>query len=148
MFMKFENGSYINLNSVLAFGVDRVEEKRSQYGEYIVAAELSNDDVAVVQSHFATKAEAQAALDCLMAATNECLMTGKTCETTSCKKNTVPDLKPFATVQGKKWYKFSEVLKNLVDDYELSGDEDNLLRIDAYIKMYFKACAEKEAKNE
>ena len=139
MFIKFENGTYVNENIILTLGVQSVpDEERGKYGKYTVVGLLDQgpDAPAVIQSHFVTEAEAQTALDRLMA--------GKTCEAASCKQSPVHGLKPVANIQGKNWYKFSAVLKNLVDDYELSGDEDILLRINAYIRAYFA----KEAQNE
>lgn len=136
MFIKFENGTYVNTNIILTLGVQEVDcDEREKYGEYAIVALLDEgpDDPAVIQSHFATEAEAQAALDKLV-----------TCKSATCKQSSVHGLKPVAKIQGKTWYKFSEVLKNLVDDYELSGDEDNLLRINAYIRAYFG----KESENE
>lgn len=136
MFIKFENGTYVNANIILTLGVQRVpDEERGKYGKYTVVALLDQgpDDPAVIQSHFATEAEAQAVLEKLV-----------TCKSATCKQSPVHDLKPVATIKGKNWYKFSEVLKNLVDDYELSGDEDILLRINAYIRAYLA----KEAQHE
>lgn len=142
MFIKFENGTYVNTNIVLTLGAQATPcDEREKYGKYAIVALLDEgpDAPAIVQSHFTTKTEAQAALDKLMA--------GKTCKSAECKQSPVHGLKPVATIQGETWYKFSEVLKNLVDDYELSGDEDNLLRINAYIRRYFAKDA-KEDENE
>lgn len=158
MFIKCLDGtSYININQVFGLFVDTDSENVANPHYYIKAGINADCSVRYLLEVFDSKAEAEAALEGVVAnlnrkdqpvqnvvTTGECTIHKKLHQTKDeiiaaarVGKYVPPHkLKPTQLLAGQ--------LHDLVNDFASSGDTDYLLRANAYIRSYL----EQEAKNE
>lgn len=127
MFIKCLDGtSYINTNQVFGLFVDTDSEANPHY--YIKACTDADCSVRYLLEVFDSKAEAEAALEGVVANLNR--------KDQPVQYVAPHKLKPTQLLAGQ--------LHDLVNDFASSGDTDYLLRANAYIRSYL----EQEAKNE
>lgn len=126
MFIKCLDGtSYINTNQVFGLFVDADSENVANPHYYIKASIDADCSVRYLLEVFDSKAEAEAALEGVVANLN--------------RKD-----QPVQNVVDSATQLLAGQLHDLVNDFASSGDTDYLLRVNAYIRSYL----EQEAKNE
>jgi hypothetical protein len=150
MFIKTKNGDYVNSKNIDALRIERYN------GNFNVVADCSSYCGEHCFYSSAKKEDAQAYMTLLVNNLDEveaATMQYPRCAILKVSEATVDAMRysyrnrPLQNEPqhaASKNTKLSAMLTALVDDFAASGDSDNLLKINAYIRMYFQQEANHE----
>lgn len=148
MFIKTKNGDYVNSKNIGALRIDRyngtfnvVADCSSYCGEHCFYSSAKKEDAQAYMNLMVNH------LDEVEAATMQyprCAIlkvSESTVDAARCSNRPLQNEPPRVASQNAK---LSTMLTTFVDNFAASGDTDNLLKINAYIRMYLQ----QEANNE
>lgn len=142
MFIKTKNGDYVNSKNIGALRIDRyngtfnvVADCSSYCGEHCFYTSAKKEDAQAYMTLMVNRLDEVEAASMQYPRCAILKVSESTVDAARCSNRPLQNEPPRVASQNTK---LSAMLNALVDDFAASGDTDNLLKINAYIRMYLQ----------